>query len=239
MSVRVTRPNRGNGQDLRDVPTYTIPEAATFLAVPSRTLHYWFSGKNRVFRPAGDYDNYSLLSFQDVAEAYMLYVLRHFHDFSAARIRHSLENLRKETKSKHPLFHADLSVFDSRLIFEKKARGTVGRQYVDLSNHRQLALPGIVDIYRKRILQDEHKQPLRMFPWRLFSEDNDSRPVSLDPEVLSGRLVVTGTRIPVATLQGLKAANKSLEEIAENYGLGVEVVQKALKHIEKPILKVA
>ena len=66
-----------------------------------------------------------------------------------------------------------------------------------------------------------------------------SRPVSIDPEVLSGRLVVTGTRIPVNVLLGMKITHRTSQHIAENYGLDIEAVEKALQHVERPPPKVA
>jgi uncharacterized protein (DUF433 family) len=237
--VQIRKPSRASRQDLRDLPTYSIPEAATFLAIPPRTLNGWFSGAGRLFSPAGDYKTCSLLSFKDVAEAYMLYVLRHYHHFSAQSIKRSLDNLRKETKSHHPLFTQDIKVFASSLMFEKRSRGKEDRQVVDLSKSRQLAFGEVVDVFSKRILQDEQGQPLRVFPWRYFSEDKDSHPVSIDPEVLSGKLVVTGTRIPVSVLLGMKISNNTPEQIAKNYDLDIEIVNKALRHIEKPLQKVA
>jgi uncharacterized protein (DUF433 family) len=237
--VRIRKPNRTPGQDLRDLPTYSIPEAATFLAIPARTLSYWFSGKYRIFHPAGDYEKYSLLSFKDVVEAYMLYVLRKFHNFSSLSIKRSLENLRKETKSQHPLFDLDIRVFANGLLLDRPAHGKRGREVVNLSRHRQLAFGDVTDIFSERILQDKQGQPLQVFPWRDFQTDHVSRPVSIDPEVLSGRLVVTGTRIPVSVLLGLKRAQTPPEEIAKNYRLDVETVEKALRHVEKPLQKVA
>src|SRR5271170_3547049 len=65
--VRILRPSRKQREDLRDLPTYSIPEAATFLAIPPSTLSYWFSGTRRILHPTGDYRAHSLLSFKDLA----------------------------------------------------------------------------------------------------------------------------------------------------------------------------
>ena len=234
--VRIRKPTRTPGQDLRDLPTYSVPEAARFLAIPPRTLSYWFSGRNRIFRPAGNYHTYSLLSFKDVAEAYMLYVLRNYYDFSSRSIKQFLENLKKETRSQHPLFDRDIRVFGSSLLLNRPRHGTRPREVVDL-HHRQLTLAEVTDVFSKRILQDEQGHPLRVFPWRDFQTDHESRPVSIDPEVLSGRLVVTGTRIPVSVLLGMKLANIAPDKIAQDYRLDVETVKKALRHVENPILR--
>jgi len=241
VSVVTNKPTRKPRQRLLDVPTFTIPEAAAFLAIPRRTMHSWFGGSERLFMPSGHVGEYALLSFNDVAEAYILYVLREFHQFAPTHLRRVLEELRKETKSKHPLLGPYLRVFGkTHLLLEKPRRGKREREIVDLSKSRNLAIGPVVDVFSKRILQDGKGQPLRLFPWRFFIDDNDSRPVTMDPDVMSGRLVVTGTRIPVSVLLGLKAVGKTPEEIAKNYRLSPDIVEKALLHIEpSPVPKVA
>ncbi len=237
--VRIKRPIRSNKQDLRDTPIYSIPEAARSLAMPPRTLTSWFSGRERIFTPAGDYQNYSLLSFKDVAESYVLYVLRNHHHYSSAEIKRAMVELRKETKSQHPLLSLDLRSLGKNLLLNRPARGSRGREVVNLSGFRNLVIGEVVDTWGQRLLQDEDGKTLAIFPWRYFDEDKDSRPVSMDPEVLSGRLVVTGTRIPVSALLGLRIARKSDAQIAKSYDLDVEVVKKALRHIDNPLPKVA
>lgn len=150
-----------------------------------------------------------------------------------------MANLRKETNSQHPIFIADLKIFARSLLFDKATRGDRGRVVVDLSHDRQLAIPEITDVFSKRILHDPRGQPFLIYPWREFKTDHISQPVSIDPEVLSGRLVVTGTRIPVSALVGMKIRRRTPQEIANNYGLDVETVEKALRHVEKPLPKVA
>lgn len=219
---------------------YSIPEAATFLAIPHRTLHEWFRGENRLFHPAGSYRSYSLLSFRDLSEAYMVHILKTVHNLSMNSIRKSLESLRKESKSRNPLINLDVKLFAKSLVLNKPPRGARGREVVDLSHSRQLALGDIVDVFSKRILQDDKGQPLAIWPWRLFERDHESRPLSIDPDVMSGNLVVFGTRIPARILLGMRHANKSTEAIAKGYRLDPELVNKALLHLgEDPLQKVA
>lgn len=237
--MQIRRPTRAVGEDLRDLPTYSIPEAATFLAIPRRTLSEWFSTRDRLFTPAGDYLRCSLLSFKDIVQVYMVHVLRHYHQFSSHELREAFRNLRIETNSRYPLFDHDISVFADCLLLEKPARGRRGRQTIDLSHNRQLALSGVTDVFSKRILHDRTGKPIEMFPWRDFATDSRSRPVSIHPDVLSGQLVVTGTRVPVAALRGMKQAGKTSTQIADVYGLDVETVKKAIRHVEHPLPKVA
>lgn len=118
------KPTRQVGQELQDIPTYTIPEAAAFLAVPARTMQAWFSFKNRLLRPASDYGGkLALLSFRDVTEAYTLEVLRSFYQLPMRSLRHVLENAKAETGPAHPLLDADLRVLFKGLVLKRPSRG--------------------------------------------------------------------------------------------------------------------
>lgn len=105
------------------------------------------------------------------------------------------------------------------------------REFVDLSHSRQLAIPEVVDVLGRRVLIDSKGSPYRIYPWRFLLKD-DSRPVSLDPDVLSGRLVITGTRIPVRVILGRKLEGESAQHIADDYDIDLAAVQKALEHVE-------
>jgi len=85
---------------------------------------------------------------------------------------------------------------------------------VDLSGRRQLALDSIVDQFGRRIVQDSRKNPIIVYPWRSMRDDADSTPVSINADVMSGSLVVSGTRIPVTTLLGLKLKEMPTPAIA-------------------------
>ena len=91
-------------------------------------------------------------------------------------------------------------------------------------------MPEIVEPFAKRIIWDRKGEPIRLLPWRLADKYPDETPVSIDPMVMSGRLVVTGTRIPVRVLWHRKRSGESVEHLADDYGLSTDVVRKALGH---------
>ena len=73
----------------------------------------------------------------------------------------------------------------------------------------------------------------------MMSQQDTSSPITVDPKIMSGRAVVTGTRIPISILAGMKKSGKSEVDIARNYNLDKEIVAKVLRHIERPLPKVA
>ena len=89
-----------------------------------------------------------------------------------------------------------------------------------------------MDTWGKRIVEDNQGKAEQIYPWAQANVDDLSRPVSINANVLSGRLVVTGTRVPVETLAGYFTSGKTIEQIAELYRLDVDTVRKALQHLE-------
>lgn len=223
------KPSRRPGQDLRTVPTYTIPEASEFLAIPARTMFSWYEGDEPILRASATCGAIHLLSYRDMEEAYRVYLLRERFKFSLQFLRKSMRNARAMFRSQHPLQRADaVKECLKDLVYDKPARGTNPRTITSLGqNPGQQSFEEVVDMFAERIEPGEF-----IYPWRFASTDRDSRPVSLNPNIMSGRLVVVGTRIPVNVLLGSKRAGETIEAIARDYGLDPETVQKALTHVD-------
>jgi uncharacterized protein (DUF433 family) len=227
--VLKNKPVRQPRQDIRTLPTYTIPEAAVFLAIPRRTLASWYEGDEPILKPSGQYGLTYLLSYRDIEEAYRVYLLRERFHFSFQAIRRSMRNARRMFRSQHPLQRADAVKKCWRdLVYDKPARGSSPRTITSLSKKPgQEIIEEVANMFAERIESGRF-----IFPWRFAATDNQSRPVSMNPHIMSGRLVVTGTRIPVSVLWGRKRAGVKLEEIAKDYGLDREIVRQALTHID-------
>ena len=222
------KPIRKSREDIRLLPTYTIPEAAVCLAVNERTLFSWYEGAEPILKPSGMYGSIHLLSYRDLEEAYRVYLLRERYDFSLQFLRLSMRNARKMFRSQHPLQRADaVKECLKDLVYDKPARGKNPRTITSLGQKPgQQFVKEVADLFSERIVAGEF-----IFPWRFAATDKTSRPVSLNPHIMSGRLVVAGTRIPVTVLAGRRRRGETVEEIAKDYGLDSEVVQKAITHI--------
>lgn len=223
------KPVRKPGQDIRTLPTYTIPEAATFLAIKRRTLFFWYEGHDPILKASGRYGTTHLLSYRDIEEAYRVYLLRERFHFSLQFLRRSMSNARRMFRSEHPLQRADaIKECLQDLVYDKPARGTSPRTITSLGKRPgQQLVEEIANLFAERIEAGRF-----IFPWRFAAIDHLSRPVSMNPRIMSGRLVVTGTRIPVSVLLGRKRAGIRVSEIANDFGLDSEVVQQALTHID-------
>jgi uncharacterized protein (DUF433 family) len=222
------KPIRKPGQDIRQLPTYTIPEAAAFLAIKARTLFSWYGGEDPILKASGNCGSIHLLSYRDIEEAYRVHLLREKYNFSFQFLRQSMRNARKMFRSQHPLQRVDaVKECLHDLVYEKPKRGKNPRTITSIGRKPgQQMLKEVADLFAERIDPDK-----AIYPWR-FAATDKSRPVSMTPRILSGRLVITGTRIPVQTIWGYKRSGAKVAEIAKDFGLDPGVVQKALAHID-------
>jgi uncharacterized protein (DUF433 family) len=238
------KPVRQPDQELNALPTYTIPEAAQALAIPIRTLFAWYRGDNPVLKPSGQYGDIALLSFWDLEEAYKVHMLRsevRKYRLSLQYLREAMTEARERSGSAHPFIdhEREIALFfekrKNRLIWSYPGKGRRRRRSLALASPELAGyIPEVVKAWGERI-----KSGKQIFPWRYFATDKTTRPVSLDPEVMSGRLVVIGTRIPVEVLWRRKQSGEKSERIAKDYGISEALVQNALSHIEKDAKKAA
>jgi uncharacterized protein (DUF433 family) len=224
-----SKPVRRSGQDIGTLPTYTIPEAAAFLAIPRRTLASWYEGEDPILKASGRYGSAHLLSYRDLEEAYRIYLLRQRFKFSFQFLRRSMRNARRLFRSQHPLQRADaIKECLQDLVYDKPARGSHPRTITSLGKKPgQEVIQEVANLFAERIEAGKF-----IFPWRFAATDHQSRPVSMNPRIMSGRLVLTGTRIPVKALWARKRAGQKVDEIAADYGLDRNAVQQALTHID-------
>ena len=229
------KPIRESGQDVRTLPSYTIPEAAMYLAIDPWTLLSWYSGRTPLLKPSGWYgddESFALLSFNDVEEAYKVQLLRTKFAYSMQYLRDALPEARKLSRSEHPLIIRDFSAFTHLAMHGSRKSGKKEVSALG-APHASFYIKEVIDAWGKRIVTDSKGRTKQIFPWRYAKNDDVSRPVSLDPEVLSGRLVVTGTRIPVSVLLHRRLSGDKESKIAKDYNIRVDIVAKALKHIDK------
>jgi uncharacterized protein (DUF433 family) len=219
------------GQDKRDRGRYSIPEAATFIAVPERTMRRWFLSDQHILTPSFHSGSNVLLSFNDVTEAYIIESLRNHWEFGPQAIRRILTELRKRTRLDRPLIQRSLAVLPQfkSVVALVPSKGTM--IHVDVAHDQNLVFDKFVHEMGMRIRRDSKGRPVRIYPWK--DAESEEQPVSMDPDVMSGDLVVTGTRIPAAMIYAKKLSGKTAEEIADSYDLDRELIRKVIQHFER------
>lgn len=228
MAYRVPR---ARGQDLRDYPTYTIPEAAIFLGMSRRTLQSWVAD-DPIWKVSGSRFVVPLLSFRDVAQAYYIHIVRKHFGLTMSQTREVLRLVSKESRAQYPLLGNNVVLFFKHIFLIKPARGKQPRRNVDLTQNRQLGISEVIDLFATRIQRDAKGDSTRLFPWRHWTPGQTARPVEIDPEVMSGRLVVTGTRIPVQVVWNRWLANESLSRLANDYDIEESRLDLAISHFD-------
>jgi uncharacterized protein (DUF433 family) len=228
----VKRIPRRKDQSLRDYPLYTIPEAALYLAIPENTLRYWITSHPLWIVNHHVGKNVPFLSFHDIAQAYFIEVVRRYTPLTISDVRRILKAAQLESKAKYPLLKENIRVFQKHVLMDKQARGKRPRQVIDLSRHPQLAIPEVIQPLSTRIRWDS-KGVVQVYPWRNWSGEatDQARPVTIDPEVMSGRLVISGTRIPVEVVALRKQSGETVKELARDYRLSEDAISKALTHL--------
>src|SRR5215212_8982236 len=90
--------------DPRNVPAYTIPEAAHYLCMPRATLRAWVCGQKGFERVIDlPLPEEHLLSFYNLAEAHVLRAFRTKHAVPLPAIRRAIDYVKKKLGWSRPL----------------------------------------------------------------------------------------------------------------------------------------
>ncbi|MFM9968213.1 MAG: DUF433 domain-containing protein [Burkholderiales bacterium] len=220
-------------KDPRDVPAYTIAEAAHYLGVPGSTLRSWFVGQayvhdgerrqfQAIIRPADRHSNE--LSFSNLVEAYVLTGIRRKHRIGLPTIRRGLGFLVKQLGSKRPLLEEQFATHGADLFVER-----VG-QIINLSKNGQVEMADLIRAYLNRVERDARGVPIKLYPFmRTQPLGKQPRSVVIDPRISFGRPVVAGTGIPTAVLAEQFKAGDPVPTLAKEYGASEEAVWDAIR----------
>jgi len=217
--------------DIREVPSYTLQEAAHYLRIPLTTLRSWIRGRRypvkegqRDFKPLiATADRSSMLSFFNLVEAHVLSAIRKDHRVPLVSVRKALDYLDRKYPSKHPL--ADH-------LFETDGMDLFVREYGHLENiskDGQLAMEKLLHAYLRRIERDPSGLPIKLYPFTRKRQLEEPRTVVIDPTISFGRPVLSGTGIPTQVIAERYKAGESIRELAEDYGLPPSQIEEAIR----------
>jgi uncharacterized protein (DUF433 family) len=207
------------GRDPRDVPTYGIREAASYMRLPPTTLRQWVTGSARVIPLAGSRP--PLLSFWNLVEAYVLAALRRRHRVPLQRVRKALRFVERELDTARPLIEQEFLTDGLDLFVEYYGK------LVNASQAGQTEIRSLLEASLERVERDPKGLAERLFPWT--REPGEPREVEIDPRRAFGKLVVAGTGIPTAIIAGRLRAGETLGHLAKDYNLKLDQVGAALR----------
>lgn len=222
------------GKDPRDLPAYTVSEAAHYLYVPVATLRSWVVGRmypvsvgQRYFEPLVTVPEGTprMLSFTNLVEAHVLAAIRRKHRVTLANVRSAIDHLRSEYDIDHPLADARFKTDGLSLFIE------ILGQLVNVSMRGQTAIREVMEAHLERVEHDEKGLASRLFPFTRYGAAKVEQPrtVMIDPRIAFGRPVLTGTGIPTAVLADRYKAGESMQDLATDYECGRDLVEEAIR----------
>lgn len=219
--------------DPRNIPTYSIGDAARYLRIPAATVRSWTVGRHypsknegeKFFQPLILIKSYKprLLSFTNLIEIHVLRAIRQHHKIELDKVRAALDYINEQFQVSHPLareqFHTDgVDLFIDR--------------YGDLINASQQGKTDLKNAFSKhlkRIEVDDNGLAIKLYPFTRSQEENNPRLVVIDPRIAFGRLVIAGTGIATSILAERFDAGDSIKDLAFDYNCPDEWIEKAIR----------
>lgn len=217
-----------NNFDPRDIPIYSIPQAAQYLRLPKDRLRHWVKGwfsetkaEKRFFESLIKLPHHNtfellpqskttLLSFTNLVEAHVLIAIIKAIRFDQKQLSTELDYINRHFSTPHLYARIEFQIEGIALLFER-----CGQQLA--ASNREQEARRILATYFDRIVRDEAGLPIKLFPFTKLSGSDEPKTVMIDPRISFGRPVLAGTGIPTAMLAERYKAGDSIDELAEDY----------------------
>jgi uncharacterized protein (DUF433 family)/transposase-like protein len=218
----------------RDVPRYTIAQAARLVGLSPTTLRNWVRPQGVGQSVKTDHpliETADLLSFSNLVEAHILRALRRDEDVRMSRLREAVKLAKRD-------YHID------RLLLSDKLRTAPGEVLLDdygklinLGRAGQLALRHVFEAHLKRI--DWGSQgPEQYFPEFVSvltpTRLEDSRLIVINPSISFGKPVLASHKgIRVSAIVSRIDAGEDENAVAQDYGIERREVDAAIDFYSK------
>jgi uncharacterized protein (DUF433 family) len=218
------------GKDPRDIPVYSIAEAAKYIHLAPATLRSWIRGRPyqrrdgvAYFRPPIQLSDPAInhLSFWNLVEAYVLRALRVEHLVSMRDVRTALNYAQREMEIKYLLRSRNLETAAGELFIRKYG------ELVNLSQSGQLAMRMLLEDQLRRVEWDPHDLlATRFFPFPRLRDEIIR--IMIDPRIAFGRPVIQPGAISTAIIVARIDAGETVDEISTDYDLDRRAIEEAL-----------
>ena len=234
-------PTWGAISDPRDVPGYSIADAAHYLRMPAATVRSWALGRpydvakgtrrwQALIEPAQAEPPPPLLSFLNLVELHVLRAMRRDHELKVPVIRSALEYVTQRLGVQRPLVHVEFQTDGVHLFVERLG------ELVSVSQGGQRTLEGVLKDHLARIERDERGLAQRLFPFvRDPSRLDDPMNVMIDPRFAFGRPALRESGITTRAILERWMAGESPAELARDYGRTVAEIDDAVRAEYRPI----
>lgn len=215
--------------DSRELPAYTISEAAHYLAMSPAMVRYWAVGRDRyaslIVTPK---HSPVLLSFLNLAELHILVSIRRAHAVKVPSIRKAIRFLKKRARRpvdwRYPLLSRDLDTDGVDLFIEEYG------SLINISKSGQTAMREIIGAALSRIERDSEGIPVRLYPFTRVDDIKDAPAmIVIDPNLSAGRPVIAGTGLAVQLIAERYKAGESINDLARDYERNHAEIEEAVR----------
>jgi len=214
--------------DFRELPSYTISEAAHYLSVPAATIRYWSMGRHQ-YEPLIQVPRRrpTLLSFLNLTELHVLAAIRRKHRVKMPSVRVAIQYLAKQAAQaidkRHTLVSRELETDGLDLFIEQYG------QLINISQAGQMAMRAIIGAALRRIDRDPAGVPIRLYPFTRSATGDTPAMIVIDPRLSAGRPVIAGTGIATELVAERYKAGESIADLAQDYERRNTEIEEAVR----------
>lgn len=218
--------------DPRDIPTYSISDAAKYLRIPSGTIRSWTVGRHY---PISNGSNFfkplivtkdlkpRLLSFTNLVEIHVLRAIRKHHKIQLDKVRIALDYIDEQFQVPHPLARERFRTDGVDLFIERYG------SLINASKCGQTDMKDAFNAHLERIEPDDTGLAIKLYPFTRSHEEDNPRIVVIDPRIAFGRLVIADTGIATSILAERYQAGDSIEDLAYDYDCDRLKIEEAIR----------
>lgn len=209
--------------DLRELPAYSVAEAAHYLNVPQPTLRYW-AGQDKYpgLITSADTDPVAF-SFLNLVELHVLAAIRRKHAVSMPKVRDAIKYLERHIGKAHPLISRELQTDGLDLFIEEYGK------LVNISQSGQHAMREILEAALQRIERDRAGIPIKLYPFTRSRIENAPAMVVINPGLSAGRPVIAGTGVATEVIAERYKAGDSIKALARDYERTAAEIEEAIR----------
>lgn len=212
----------------RELPAYTIAEAAHYLSVPQATVRYWSNGRGNCLPLINIPESKpSLLSFFNLVELHVLAAIRRKHTVPMPKVRAAIKYLSRHIQTtgdkKHPLISKVLETDGLDLFIRRYG------ELVNISRDGQIVMRDVLCAALHRIERDKQGIPIKLYPYTRSEIDQAPTMIVIDPALAAGRPVIVGTGLATEVIAERYKAGDSIEELAQDYERTEEEIEEAVR----------
>ncbi len=218
--------------DPRDIPAYSIGDAARYLRIPYSTVRSWTIGHNypvkdgsNFFRPLIDIPKNKpyLVSFTNLVEVHVLRAIRQHHKIQLNKVREALDFIDEKFMIPHPLAREDFRTNGVDLFIERYG------ELINASSGGKKELKEALNAHLERIEPDDSGLAIKLYPFTRSQEAENPRLIVIDPRIAFGRLAIAETGIPTDILKERFSAGESIEQLAADYDCDPLAIEEAIR----------